>query len=99
MRVTGNSFTSSLMDQLNLLASRQYRLQNQVSTGQRITAPEDDPAAMQQVLNLRADEQTQQQYSSNIANLQDRANASYSAIQALQKISTRVGEIATLADG
>jgi len=99
MRVTGNSFTSSLMDQLNQLAARQYRLQNQVSTGQRITAPEDDPAAMQQVLNLRADEQTQQQFSSNIGNLHDRANASYAAIQALQKISSRVGEIATLADG
>src|SRR5882762_9960757 len=99
MRVTGNSFTNSLVDQLNLLASRQYRLQNQASSGQRIQAPEDDPAAMQQVLNLRSDQQTQQQYSHNIAALKDRANASFSAIQAVHKISTRVGEIATLADG
>jgi flagellar hook-associated protein 3 FlgL len=99
MRVTGNFFNNSLAAQLNALASRQYRLQNQVTTGQRIQAPEDDPAAMQRALNLRAEQQSNQQYANNIANLKDRASASFDALKAMQKISDRVGEIATLADG
>src|SRR6266496_995606 len=99
MRVTGNFFNNSLAAQLNALASRQYRLQNQVTTGQRIQAPEDDPAAMQRALNLRTEQQSNQQYANNIANLKDRASASFDALKAMQKISDRVGEIATLADG
>ena len=36
MRVTANSFTNSLSDQLRVLSLRQYRLQNQAATGRRI---------------------------------------------------------------
>lgn len=99
MRVTGNYFNNTLAAQLNRLAARQYQLQNQATTGQRIQAPEDDPAAMQRALNLRADQQANQQYANNISDLKDRASASFDAIKAIQKISDRVGEIATLADG
>jgi flagellar hook-associated protein 3 FlgL len=99
MRVTGNSFTESLMTQLNTLASQQYRLQNQVATGRRVQAPEDDPAAMQRAMGLRTQQQAQQQFTNNISALKDRAGAQFDAFNALQKISNRVGEIATLADG
>ena len=50
MRVTPNGFSDSLITQLNVLTARQYQLQNQVSSGQRIQAPADDPAAMMRVL-------------------------------------------------
>jgi len=99
MRVTGNFFSNTLAAQLNVLAARQYRLQNQATTGQRIHAPEDDPAAMQRTLNLRAEQQSNQQYANNISDLKDRTSASFDVLQAVQKISDRVGEIATLADG
>ena len=52
MRVTANAFNDSLINQLNVLTSRQYNLQNQVSTGLRFSAPSDDPAAMENTLNL-----------------------------------------------
>jgi flagellar hook-associated protein 3 FlgL len=97
MRVTGNSFTDSLVTQLNLLNARQYRLQNQASTGQRIQAPEDDPAAMGQALQLQAESSNVDQYSQNIATLQTRSTATYSVLAQLKTISDRIGEITTLA--
>lgn len=98
MRVTGNTFTNSLATQLNQLTARQYRLQNQAATGQRIHAPEDDPAAMQRTLALRDEQSRIQQFANNITALQDRATDSYNALRGVKKVSDRAGEIATLAD-
>ncbi len=53
MRVTTNSFTTDLRHNISVLAERQLRLQQQVSTGQRITSASDDPNAMRRVLDLR----------------------------------------------
>ena len=99
MRVTGNTFTDSLSTQLNSLVARQYKLQNQAATGLRIQNPEDDPVAMQNTLNLRAQNSALQQYSSNVNALQDRASAAYNSLNELKTKSDRAGEIATLADG
>src|ERR1700739_591767 len=99
MRVTGNFFNDSLATQLNALSARQYRLQNQITTGQRIQATKDYPEAMGRALNLQAQQQSLQQYTDNISNLKDRSGAAFDALQAVQKISNRAGEIATLADG
>ncbi|HWH70567.1 MAG TPA: hypothetical protein VNT26_14360 [Candidatus Sulfotelmatobacter sp.] len=99
MRVTGNSITNTLISQLNLLAARQVRLQSQATTGQRIQAPEDDPAAMGRALTLQAEDTDAGQYARNISTLQHRAGTVSDAFAALKKISDRAGEIATLADG
>ena len=99
MRVTNSSLSNSLVDELNRLTARQGRLQQQAASGQRITAPEDDPAAMERVLALRNENSNTAQYSQNIAVLKERANNSFSALQAVKTISDRAGEIATLADG
>src|SRR5262245_5009682 len=99
MRVTSNSFTESFVNQLNLLSARQARLQQQAATGQRIRAPEDDPAAMQRTLALRSENQSVEQYAANIAVLKDRATKAFSALQAINKTSDRASEIATLAGG
>ncbi len=99
MRVTGNNYTESLVRQLNTLTARQYRLQNQAATGQRVYLPEDDPTAMQRAMELRAENRSTAQFGKNIANLQERATAGYDTLRALQKISDRVGELATMAGG
>jgi flagellar hook-associated protein 3 FlgL len=99
MRVTANTFPDSLVDQLGRLASRQNRLQAQAATGQRITMPEDDPVAMQRVLDLQSESSRTGQYRENIASLTSVAQASYGVVQDLKKISDRAGELATLADG
>jgi flagellar hook-associated protein 3 FlgL len=99
MRIAFNTFPNSLTSQLAALSSRQNRLQNQVATGKRISQLEDDPAAMRQVLDLQVQGSQIAQYRKNIASLQTQATSSYNAISGLQNISSRAGEIATLADG
>lgn len=99
MRVTGNTVATNLLSQLNLLAARQASLQNQASSGQRITAPEDDPVAMGQALALQSQNSQAAQYAQNVSTLQNRANTAASALQSLKTISDRVSEIATQADG
>jgi flagellar hook-associated protein 3 FlgL len=99
MRVTSNTFPSSLLDQLSQLSVKQNRIQNQAATGQRVQLPEDDPVAMRRILDMKSESKTLGQYQRNIARHQELATASFSAMTALKKISDRAGEIATLADG
>jgi len=99
MRVTGNSFANYFVCQANKLEARQYQLQNEAASGQRIQSTEDDPMGMQRVLDLQAENSSLQQYSSTISTLQDRATTAYTSLDAVKTVSDRAGEIATLADG
>jgi len=99
MRVAGTSYTESMVEQMNLLASQQYQLQNQASTGQRVQAPSDDPAAMQQALILQAQNSSASQYAQNISTLQTGATAVGSVLQQLQTVTNRVSEIAAQVGG
>jgi flagellar hook-associated protein 3 FlgL len=98
MRIAGTSYTQSMANQINLLASKQYKLQNQATTGQSITAPEDDPAGMAQALGLQTDNSNATQYAQNISTVQNRSNLIANALQQLKTISDRVSELATQAD-
>jgi flagellar hook-associated protein 3 FlgL len=99
MRIAGTSYTESMANQINLLAGRQYKLQNQATTGQSIIAPEDDPAGMMQALGLQADNASVAQYAQNISTLQNRSDLVADALQQLKTISDRIGDLATQADG
>ena len=99
MRVTANTFSTSLVDSLGSLAVRQQRLQSQAATGQRIRLPEDDPVALRRVIDLQTEFSAVGQYSRNIARETEKARAAFSNIKSLKTISDRAGEIATLADG
>jgi flagellar hook-associated protein 3 FlgL len=99
MRVTGNVINNGLVGQLNTLTARQYRLQNQATTGLRISAPEDDPAAMGQALRLKREDQQLAQFAKNVTTLQNRTGVISNALQALKQISDRATEIAAQADG
>lgn len=99
MRVSSNSFSNQFLDQVRNLTTRQNRLQMQAATGQRIRTAEDDPAAMQRVLDLQAEGTGIGQFKKNISTLMEKATASYGVMRGLKKISDRVGELATLADG
>jgi flagellar hook-associated protein 3 FlgL len=98
MRIAGTSYTESMANQINLLAGRQYKLQNQATTGQSITAPEDDPAGMVQALGLQADGASVAQYAKNISTLQNRSDLVANAFQQLKTISDRIGELSTQSD-
>lgn len=97
MRVATQAYTDAMLNQFNLLASKQYSLQSQAATGLRVQAASDDPVAMKNTLDYAAEKSALTQYGTNISILQSRADAVYGALQSLQTISSRVGEITTSA--
>ncbi|MDD5349004.1 MAG: flagellar hook-associated protein FlgL [Chthoniobacteraceae bacterium] len=99
MRVTSSAFSEALTLQLQRLGQRQAQLQNQVSTGLRITDLSDDPAAMGRVLNLQAEVKQIQQYARNNAAATSVSSVTYSAVSELKKISDRAGELCALGGG
>lgn len=97
MRVATNAYTDAMLNQYNVLAGRQYTLQGEASTGLAVQAPSDNPVAMENTLNYAAEKAAQQQYGANINTLQSRADVIYGALQTLQTVTTRAGEIVTSA--
>ena len=97
MRVATNAYTEAMLNQFNQLASQQYNLQSQVSTGLSVQSPSDNPTAMQNTLSYLSDQATQAQYSANITTLQSRATSVSTVLQELSTISSRAGELATSA--
>ena len=99
MRVTTNSNDSQMLAHIQQLTSLQTRLQTQVSTGQRIFQPEDDPAAMGRVLSLQTEKSAITQFASNTSYALDLSQASFSGLNQIKKLSDRAGELATSGAG
>ncbi len=99
MRVTGNTMTSSMLYEMNLIEENQAQLENEATTGLAVQNPSDDPSAMASILNLEAESSSVTQYQSNITQLQQQASTASSAMESLQTIARSAGEIATEADG
>lgn len=99
MRVANSTISDNIVRQLQLLSSQQGKLQNQIATGQRISQPEDDPAAVGRVLNLQTERRHIVQYANNTAKALEIAQASFSGLQGIKKVSDRAGELATLGTG
>ncbi len=99
MRVTNSTVSDNIVAQIQQLSTQQARLQNQVSTGQRIFQPEDDPAAVGRVLSLQAEQRNISQYQSNAARALEISQASYSGLQSIKTVSDRATQIGTLGSG
>ncbi len=99
MRISTDLFASNFLAQTNQLQSQQIQLQSEVTTGLKVTLPEDDPATMEQVLNLQAQAGANAQYQGNITQLQGTATSAASAMNSLQTLTEQAGEIATEASG
>jgi flagellar hook-associated protein 3 FlgL len=99
MRVATSTFPDGFLYEVNQLQTQENQLQNQASTGLKLSQPEDNPAAMEQVLSLQTDSNANAQYQSNITTLQSQATTVSNALTSLQTLSNQAGEIATEADG
>ena len=99
MRVASSTISDNIVRQIQLLSTQQGKLQNQVATGQRISQPEDDPAAVGRVLNLETERRHVTQYAANTSKALEIAQASFSGLQGIKKISDRAGELGTLGAG
>jgi flagellar hook-associated protein 3 FlgL len=99
MRISSSLFTNDLLSQMNQLQGQQIQLQNQATTGLKVSLPEDDPAVMDQALNLQTQDAAGTQYQSNITQLQSTATTAATALNSLQTLTEQAGEIATEAGG
>jgi flagellar hook-associated protein 3 FlgL len=99
MRISSTLFTNNLLLQMNQLQGQQVQLQNRATTGLQVTLPEDDPAVMNQALDLQTQAAANTQYQSNITQLQATATTAGSAMTSLQTITEQATEIATQAGG
>jgi flagellar hook-associated protein 3 FlgL len=99
MQVTTTSFGQNFLNNITQLESRQTTLQNEATSGLKVTEPEDNPAVMNQVLNLQTQASEATQYQSNISNVQATADTASDALKSLQTIVENAGEIATQAGG
>ena len=97
MRVTFLSFPDSFTSQVSKLSAREIQLENEISTGKRVSQLSDDPTAACTTLDAQAQNSQVAQYQKNISSLQTLATASSSAISSLSTLASRAGEIATLA--
>ena len=99
MRIASNTIADGIVRQIQQLSNQQAKLQSQVASGQRISQPEDDPAAVGRVLNLESERRQITQFGDNAANVLAIAQASFAGLQGIIKISDRAGELAILGAG
>jgi flagellar hook-associated protein 3 FlgL len=95
MRVSTTSFSNNFLYQIGQLETQQSTLQNETTTGLSVTQPSDDPAVMNQVLNLQSEASAGTQYQSNISQIQNSATTASDALTSLQSLVQKAGEIAT----
>ena len=94
MRVSSNTVTSRLLQQVQLSRQRLFDTQKQVSSGLRITRPADDPAGASRAMSLRTAMDRNAQYRRNIdAATGDLATAE-SALGAVTALLQRAQELA-----
>jgi flagellar hook-associated protein 3 FlgL len=99
MQVTTSSFSNNFLYQITQLESQQGTLQNEVTTGLKVESPSDNPAVMNQVLNLQSEASANTQYQNNISQIQNSATTASDALNSLQTLVEQAGEIATEATG
>jgi flagellar hook-associated protein 3 FlgL len=70
-----------------------------VASGQRVTNPSDDPAAISRLINLESERRSLQQFTRNADRALEISQASFSGLQQIKKLSDRATEIGTLGAG
>ena len=99
MRVTSNTFPDTLLGHLQRTTKDMNKLNEQVSTGQRISKVSEDSASANRILDMQEEKGRITQFSKNAARAQNINNTTISQLQNFIQISDRVSELATLADG
>ncbi len=99
MRISTSSTADAVIVQLQRLSGRQTELQRQISTGQRIFNPGDDPAAAGRVLAAGMERGSVAQFARNASSALEYSKTVYAGLDQLKKVSDRAGELAVLGQG
>ena len=99
MRLTTAGMNNELITQLQLLNSQQATLQNQVSTGQRIFQPGDDPLAVSQVASDQMEQSALTQAGLNANTALTASQNTSAGLSQFKSLSDQAGQIAVLGSG
>jgi flagellar hook-associated protein 3 FlgL len=94
MRITEGIIASTILNNLQLGQSRLEKLQQQASSGYKLSTPGDDPVSAQQVLQLKGLMQATEQYSRNITIGNAWLEQSDSSMADMGNVVTRARELA-----
>jgi len=94
MRVTERTIANTLLNNLQLGQVRLEKLQQQASSGLRISTPGDDPVSAQQVVQLKGLVKAADQYARNITTGNAWLEQSDSAMAGMGNVVTRARELA-----
>ena len=94
MRVTQNTTANQIMNNLQVIRSRQDKLEQQASSGVKISAPGDDPTTAQQVLQLKSFAASSTQFARNITNATATLSMSDSTLSEIGDSLVRAKELA-----
>ncbi|MBJ6724827.1 flagellar hook-associated protein FlgL [Geomesophilobacter sediminis] len=93
MRVTQNTAANQVLNSLQIILQRQTDLQEQASSGYKISNPGDDPIAAQQILHLKSLSSANDQYSKNITNANSALTMADSTMSSIGDVLVRAKEI------
>ncbi len=92
-RITIEALINSTLMNIQLSASRMYKLQEQVATGKKINRPSDDPDGTRKVLNFRSEDLKLEQYSKNVQTSIHSIEIDESILQNIANTINRVQEL------
>ena len=98
MRIATATAFNNMVSQIQNMDTQQSNLQAEVSSGQSITEPSDDPSVMNTVMNLISENTQVTQYSNNASTALEISQASYSGLSQLKDLTDQVNELATQAN-
>lgn len=95
MRLTFSSTETQVLPRIQAINQQLNTAQQQLSNGQRIVNPSDDPNAVARVMNARTDAAQSQQYYNNAQTAIEIGQAGSSALSEIQDVGSRAQELAT----
>jgi flagellar hook-associated protein 3 FlgL len=97
MRIADDSGYRNLLLDIQRIAERMQTAQNQISSGQRLTRPSDDPSAAADVVNVDAARATGVQYLDNAGTAESRLQIADNALDGVQQVTDRIRTLALMA--
>jgi len=98
MRIPNLTISHALVNRLNTLNVQQNQYNDQLSSGQRIVNPSEDPQAANRIMRLRSEKSSVQVYAKNGDRALSVSQATYAALDQLKSLSDRASELATLSN-
>ncbi|HAF58121.1 MAG TPA: hypothetical protein DCL00_00880, partial [Opitutae bacterium] len=99
MRIPDLNVTQSVTQRIRDLDLQRFKLDQQITTGQKITYAEDDGSTMSRTIQLDSQKSRLSQYQRNASYASEFINAGQMNLEKLREINQRAQEIARIAGG